>query len=229
MKKHSYEEIIKIIKKKKFKKIFTFGQSRGGTTFCSYILAKELGYLKYFVPEEISNHLNFKRLFIELLKNEKIYIHCHHNVFKRKQLNNNETIFIFIYRHHKEIINSFKKTKKRNSNFDFHKDIKNRVLKKIKNTTHSNGPKYLNDLWMDQKNYFKYSYTLDFNSLKKHPMFLKEKKRDQQFKSLKQISKNFFFHKDNFGLLKFKDENQGFKYLKLVILYLVKKLKNNLI
>ena len=60
-------------------------------------------------------------------------------------------------------------------------------------------------------------------------MFFKEKKRDQQFKSLKQISKKIFFYKDNFGLLKFKDENQGFKYLKLVILYFLKKLKKNLI
>ena len=130
MKKYSYKEIIKIIKEKNFKKIVTFGQSRGGTTISSYILAYELKYFNYFVPEEISNNLNIKRMFIELVKNKKIFIHHHHNVYKRHLLNNSNTIFIFIYRSDKEIKKSFLKSKKRLNNIDWTKDIINRVLKK---------------------------------------------------------------------------------------------------
>jgi hypothetical protein len=222
MKKLSYLKIIKIIKKKKIKKIFTFGQSRGGTTISSYILAHDLGFLNYFVPEEISNNLNIKRMFIELVKNKKIFIHHHHNVFKRQVLNNKDTVFIYIYRHHNQIIKSFEKTKKRNISFDWVSDIEKRVLKrkKVKNPV-----KYLNDLWKIQSKYFYHSYVLDYESLKNHKLFINQRERDKKFKSIKQIfiKKNFKI-KDNFNLKRFKDE-KGFDYLKMVLIYYYYKAK----
>lgn len=223
MRKLGYLEIIKIIKEKKIKKIFTFGQSRGGTTITSFVLAYELDYLKYFVPEEISNNLHPKRMFIELIKNDKIFIHNHHNVFKRKLLNNKNTIFIFIHRDHRDISKSFLKTKKRNINFDWESDITNRVLKnKIKT---GNPVKYLNDLWLSQKKYFNNAYTLDFKSLENHELFVKEEVRDKQFSDVKQI----FLEgkadiKDNFNLKRYYNE-QGFNYLKMLFVYYYYKLK----
>lgn len=222
MKKQSYLEIIKIIKKKKIEKIFTFGQSRGGTTISSFILAYELDMLNHFVPEEISNNLKIKRMFIELIKNKKIFIHNHHNVFKRKILNNKKTAFIFIYRNHNEIIKSFEKAQKRNIKFNWLLDIQSRVLKKknIKNPV-----KYLNDLWDLQKKCFYNSYTLDYKSLKNHKFFIKEKIRDQKFNNIKQIFLNKKFKvKDNFNLKRFYNE-RGLNYIKMLIVYYFYKIK----
>ena len=223
MKKLSYLEIIKIIKEKKFKKIFTFGQNRGGTTITSFVLAYELKYLKYFVPEEISNNLHPKRMFIELIKNNKIFIHNHHNVFKRKLLNNKDTIFIFIYRDHRDISKSFLKTKKRNIKFDWKADIINRVLKKKIKT---NDPvKYLNDLWLSQKKYFDNAYILDFKSLENHKLFVKEEIRDKVFSDVKQIFLEGKANiKDNFNLKKYYNE-KGFNYIKMLFIYYLYKLK----
>ena len=223
MKKYSYKELVKIIKKKKFKKIVTFGQSRGGTTISSYILAYELNYLNYFVPEEITNHLNIKRMFIELIKNKKIFLHHHHNVFKRYLLNNDETIFIYIYRPDKDIIKSFQKSKKRSSNFDWRKDIFNRVLKK-KNIKTNNPAKYLNDLWIKQSKVFNNSYTMKYSSLKNHKFFVKANKRNKYFKDIKQIrlNKNYKI-KDKLKLKKYFNEN-GLKYFKLVLEFIFYKI-----
>ena len=223
MEKLSYLEIIRIIKEKKFKKIFTFGQNRGGTTITSFVLAHELNYLDYFVPEEISNNLHPKRMFIELIKNHKIFIHNHHNVFKRKLLNNKDTIFIFIYRDHRDVSKSFMKTKKRNINFDWEADIINRVLKnKIKT---DNPVKYLNDLWLLQKKNFNNAYTLDFKSLEKHKFFVNEETRDKVFSDVKQIFLEGKANiKDNFNLKKYYNE-KGLNYLKMLFTYYFYKLK----
>ena len=222
MKKYSYKEIIKIIKEKNFKKIVTFGQSRGGTTISSYILAYELKYLNYFVPEEISNNLNIKRMFIELVKNKKIFIHHHHNVYKRHLLNNSNTIFIFIYRSDKEIKKSFLKSKNRLNNIDWTKDIINRVLKK-KNIKTKNPPKYLNDLWNEQAKCFDNAYTMNYSSFKNHKFFVKSNKRNKLFKNIKQIGvKKKHKFKDNLQLKRYFNE-KGFRYLKLIFLFLFYK------
>jgi len=222
MKKYSYKEIVNIIKKKRFKKIVTFGQSRGGTTISSFILAYELKYLNYFVPEEISNKLNIKRMFIELIKNKKIFIHHHHNVYKRYLLNNRNTIFIFIYRSDKDINKSFNKSKTRSGYIDWYKDISNRVLKK-KNIKTKNPPKYLNDLWIEQAKYFHNAYTMNYTSFKNHKFFIKSNKRNKLFKNIKQIGvKKKYKLKDKLQLKKFFNE-KGLRYLKLIFLFLFYK------
>ena len=166
-------------------------------------------------------------MFIELIKNKKIFIHNHHNVFKRKLLNNKKTIFIYIHRDDREILQSFKKVYNRNSDFNFLDDIQNRVLKK-KGLKTKNGPKYLNNLWKSQINDFYNAYTLDFNSIKKHKFYVNKNIRNKKFFSIKQISINRTSSgqrkkRDNLGLLKYHPE-KGLRYIKLILLFFYYKL-----
>jgi hypothetical protein len=168
-------------------------------------------------------------MFIELVKNKKIYIHNHHNVFKRKLLNNKKTIFIYIHRNDQEILQSFKKAYNRNSDFNFSDDIQNRVLKK-KGLNLKNGPKYLNNLWKSQIKHFYHAYTLDFNSIKKHKFYINKNIRNEKFESIKQISVNKTLSRqrkknDNLGLLKYHPE-KGLRYVKLVLIFIYYKCIN---
>jgi len=194
---YTWEKIKEIFFNKKFENIILFSQPRSGSTFVSNILIKELNCFNNFFPEEffINQHFVYLKSFIK--KHNNFFINTNEYWFRRTEIKKNKTMYIYLYRDSKEIMDSYLKAKKLNYYFGWEEMInKYRILfPEIKDFE----PVSLfgHKVWEKQINKFENAFTLSYESFKTHNLFLNASERNKNIKDLKDIElvENTFIEK----------------------------------
>ena len=184
---HTWEEIKKIFFQKNFDNVILFSQPRSGSTFASYVLAKELNYEENFFPEEffINKHFSYLRHFIR--KHDNFFLNINEYWYRRTDLIKNNTMYLYLYRDSEEILNSYKKAKRLNyylgwkEMIDKYRDFFPEI-KKIEPA-----PLFGHKVWEKQIKKFNNGYTLSYKSFKTHHLYLEESARNSRNQNLKDI------------------------------------------
>ena len=103
----SCKDIEEYIILKKIKNIVLLSQARSGSTFATHNLSKYLGYKKTDTyPEEyfFNKHFAYIKNFVN--KHQNFFLNINEFLFKRILLNREDTLFLYLYRDPKQIMNS---------------------------------------------------------------------------------------------------------------------------
>ena len=155
------------LKKNNLKKVILFSQARSGSTFCTNILSKYLGFRKkYIFPEEffINKHFTYLKYFTN--KHEKFFLNTNEFILKRPNLNREDILFIYLFRNPKDILKSYKKAKK---NHFYHgwKEFYSRYKKYYLDINQNlDVASFNHEIWIKQKKLFKHCFTINYDSLK---------------------------------------------------------------
>jgi len=176
------------LKKNNLKKVILFSQARSGSTFCTYFLAKYLGFKKkYIFPEEIFLNKHFIYLKHFTGKHEKFFLNTNEFILKRPNLNREDILFIYLYRNPKDILRSYKKAKKNNFYHGW-KEFYSRYKKYYLDINQNlNVASFNHKIWLKQKKLFKHCFTINYDSLK---FFKKFRKNRNSISSIKDIGLN---------------------------------------
>lgn len=159
-----YNTLLAELKNKKIKRIMVTGPQRSGTTIATKILSHDLGL--EFHPEEDFNYISITN-FVELIKKENIVVqapclsaYCH--LFPQLAI-------VFMFRDIDDIIESQKRV-----NWQHDKSEKSRYF--CDDILPASQIKY--DYWEKwQKNNIKNAFSLDYESLKGHNLWLSPEER----------------------------------------------------
>jgi len=201
----TWEEIKEKFFNKKFDNVILFSQPRSGSTFVSNVLSKELNYERNYFPEEffLNQHFVYLKRFIE--KHEKFFLNINEFWFRRTKLKKNNTMYLYLYRDAKEILNSYEKAKKLNFYLGWEEmiDKYRRFFPEIKNIKPT--PFFGHKVWQQQIKKFDNAYTLSYESFKTHKLYLDANERNSKITKLKDIEaiENYNIKK------KFTDEMEG--------------------
>ena len=183
----TWEEIKKIFFDKKFDNVILFSQPRSGSTFVSYVLSKELNYNDNFFSEEffINRHFAYLKHFVK--KHNKFFLHINEFWFRRIDLIKNNTMYLYLYRDSKEILNSYQKAKKLNYYLGWEEMINKyrRFFPEIKNIKPT--PFFGHKVWEQQIKKFDNAYTIPYESFKTHKLYLDVNVRSSKITKLKDI------------------------------------------
>ena len=183
----TWEEVKKIFFEKKFDNVILFSQPRSGSTFASNVLSKELNYEKNYFPEEffLNQHFVYLKTFVK--KHNKFFLHINEFWFRRTDLKKNNTMYIYLYRDSKEILNSYQKAKKLNYYLGWEEMINRyrRFFPEIENIEPA--PFFGHKVWEQQVKNFDNAYTISYESFKTHKLYLNKNVRDSKITKLKDI------------------------------------------
>ena len=183
----TWEEIKKIFFDKKFDNVILFSQPRSGSTFVSHVLSKELNYDENYFPEEffLNQHFVYLKAFVK--KHNKFFLHINEFWFRRIDLIKNNTMYLYLYRDSKEILNSYQKAKKLNYYLGWEEMINKyrRFFPEIKNIKPT--PFFGHKVWEQQIKKFDNAYTIPYESFKTHKLYLDVNVRSSKITKLKDI------------------------------------------
>ena len=196
----TYEEVKNYFIENKLKNVVLFSQARSGSTFVTKALSEYLEFEpnKIF-PEEyfIGRHYSYLKFFIE--KNNNFFCNTNEFVYRRTTFNNNNTLFLYLYRKPNEILDSYNKAKKNNyylgwnEMYERYKEFYPEIDQNLDVCT------FNHLIWEKQISHFDYALTLSFDSFKNHKDFLDDR---SQIKTLKQDNNKLYMqNKINFNLL----------------------------
>ena len=192
---YTWEEIKKIFFNKKFENVILFSQPRSGSTFVSNILSKELNYSKNFFPEEffINQHFIYLQSFVK--KHNNFFINTNEFWVRRIDIKKNSTLYLYLYRDSKEILNSYQKAKKFNYYLGWEEMINQyrKFYPDIGNIFPA--PLFGHKVWEQQIKKINNAYTVSYESFKTHKSFLDTEIRDSKIKNLKSIEPHFEIQK----------------------------------
>ena len=179
---------------KVIKNVILFSQARSGSTFVSNILSEELGLKENFFSEEffVNKHFSYLKKFV--IKHDNFFINTNEFVYKTTNLKKRETLHIYLYRNHLDILESYKKAKGEGFYLgweEFYSKYKPLFpeLQNIQPITLFN-----HKIWESQIRYFEHGLTLSYESFKDHPKFIDKLDRDKIITSLKKIDQNREFN-----------------------------------
>jgi len=183
----TWEEVKKIFFDKKFENVILFSQPRSGSTFVSNVLARELNYKENFFPEEffLNQHFVYLKFFVK--KHNNFFININEYWCKRINLKKKNTMYLYLYRDSKEILNSYDKAKKLNYYLGWEEMINKyrKFFPEIQNITPT--PFFGHKVWELQEKKFDNSYTIPYESFKTHKLFLSPEITKERFTKLKDI------------------------------------------
>jgi len=188
---HTWEEIKKFFFDKKFENVILFSQPRSGSTFVSNVLSKELEYSNKFFPEEffINQHFVYLKNFVK--KHNNFFINTNEFWFRRIDLKKKNTLYLYLYRDHKEIMASYQKAKKLNYYLGWEEMINN-YRKFYPDLEHIvPAPLFGHKVWEGQIKKFDNAYTISYDSFKTHEQFLCSDIREKTVKELKYINPDY--------------------------------------
>ena len=174
--------------KNNLKNIILISQARSGSTFATHVLSKYFGFSKENIyPEEyfLNRHFIYLKSFV--FKHDNFFLNINEFIYKRIQLNNKDTLFLYLYRDPQEIMKSYEKAKIKKYYkgwVEFYERYRSFYPDISKNLNTAN---FNHEIWNYQQKYFTHSLNIHFNSLKELPGF--KVKRDD-FNNLKQIDHN---------------------------------------
>tara|TARA_B100000029_G_C17485373_1_gene927043 strand:+ start:50 stop:808 length:759 start_codon:yes stop_codon:yes gene_type:complete len=184
---YTWEKIKEIYSKKKFENVILFSQPRSGSTFVSNVFAKELNYFENFYPEEffLDQHFVYLKSFIK--KKNKFFININEYWVKRPELQKKNTMYLYLYRSSKDILDSYEKAKKFNYYLGWSEmiDKYRKFFPEIKDFQTS--PLFGHQVWEKQINKFDNAFTLSYESFQTHKFFLKKEIREEKIRELKNI------------------------------------------
>lgn len=173
----TYTEIIKIIKEKNIRKILVLGPPRSGTTFASFVFAKELNL--ELIPEETAEFMSETEA-INTILNKDVVFHANRAIYYFYKIDDSAIIKIMVDRGEEEIISSAK-------SFNIINHIEQTYYEQF-----GEGRNYVDrfkTFWNSHKDIM--SYVLDYESLSSTKYWLTKEER-KNF-TIKQVSNN----KDN--------------------------------
>ncbi len=181
---YSYEQVASYFKEKKLKNIILFSQARSGSTFVTENFSKFLN----FKDEQIFNEANFlNKHFVYLnsfvKKHNNFFLNVNEFVYKRTELVKEDTLYIYLFRTHTEIKQSYEKAIKKNIYMgwnEFYSRYKV-LFPEIEQDIHVS--LFNHYIWEKQIGKFKHALTLDFNSFQNMKGFSKDRSK---FYGLKQ-------------------------------------------
>tara|TARA_B100000029_G_scaffold8869_1_gene9429 strand:- start:4847 stop:5551 length:705 start_codon:yes stop_codon:yes gene_type:complete len=188
---HTWEEIKKIFFDKKFENVILFSQPRSGSTFVSNVFSKELEYSNKFFPEEffINQHFVYLKNFVK--KHNNFFINTNEFWFRRIDLKKKNTLYLYLYRDHEEIMASYQKAKKLNYYLGWEEMINN-YRKFYPDLEHIvPAPLFGHKVWEAQIKKFDNAYTISYDSFKTHKQFLCSDIRQKTVKELKYINPDY--------------------------------------
>ena len=183
----TWEDIKKIFFDKKFDNVILFSQPRSGSTFVSNVLSKELNYEQNYFPEEffLNQHFVYLKYFIK--KHNKFFLNINEFWFRRIDLKKSNTMFLYLYRDAKEILNSYEKAKKLNFYLGWEEmiDKYRRFFPEIENIKPT--PLFGHKVWEQQLKKFDNAFTLSYESFKTHKLYLDSSVRRSKITKVKDI------------------------------------------
>ena len=192
---HTWEEIKKFFFDKKFENVILFSQPRSGSTFVSNVLSKELEYSNKFFPEEffINQHFIYLQSFVK--KHNNFFINTNEFWFRRIDLKKKNTLYLYLYRDHKEIMASYQKAKKLNYYLGWEEMINNyrRYYPDISNIVPA--PLFGHKVWEKQIKKLDNAYTISYDSFRTHKLYLGSDVRDTKINKLKYIEPHYEIQK----------------------------------
>ena len=184
---YKWEEIKEVFSDKKLKNVILFSQPRSGSTFVSNILSQELNFSENFFPEEffINQHFIYLKNFVK--KHNNFFINTNEFWFRRINLKKENTLYLYLYRDSAEILNSYKKAKKKGYYLGWEEMInKYRIFfPEIKDIYPA--PFFGHKVWEHQLKKFNNAYTISYDSFKTHQFYLDSKTRNEKIATLKDI------------------------------------------
>jgi len=184
---HTWEEIKKIFISKNFDNVILFSQPRSGSTFASYVLAKELCYEGNFFPEEffINKHFSYLKYFIK--KHNNFFLNINEYWYRRTDLKKDNTMYLYLYRDIEEILNSYQKAKRLNYYLGWEEmiDKYRNFFPEIREIKPA--PLFGHKVWEKQISKFNNAFTLSYKSFKTHNLYLDASVRNSRKQDLKDI------------------------------------------
>ena len=184
---YTWEQVKEIFYNKKFENVILFSQPRSGSTFVSNLFSKELNFSENFFPEEffINQHFTYLKSFVE--KHNNFFINTNEYWFRRTELKKKNTMYLYLYRDSKEILNSYQKAKKFNYYFGWEEmiDQYRKLFPKIENNLSC--ALFGHKVWEHQINSFEDVYTISYDSFKTHKFYLRQSIRKEKIIELKDI------------------------------------------
>ena len=202
---YKWEEIKEVFSDKKLKNVILFSQPRSGSTFVSNILSQELNFLENFFPEEffINQHFIYLKNFVK--KHNNFFINTNEFWFRRINLKKENTLYLYLYRDSAEILNSYKKAKKKGYYLGWEEMINNyrRYYPDISNIVPA--PLFGHKVWEKQIKKLDNAYTISYDSFRTHKLYLGSDVRDTKINKLKYIEPHYEIQKKkkkvNFNLV----------------------------
>ncbi len=183
----TWVEIKEIFFNKKFDNVILFSQPRSGSTFVSYVLSKELQYHENFFPEEffINRHFSYLKHFVK--KNNNFFLNINEYWYRRTDLKKDNTMYLYLYRDSKEILNSYQKAKKLDYYLGWEEmiDKYRKFFPEIANVKPA--PLFGHKVWEKQIKKFNNAFTLSYKSFENHKLYLNESIRNSKKQNLKDI------------------------------------------
>ena len=190
----NFEEIKKYFFDNKLKNVILFSQARSGSTFVSNVLSEELGFKENFFSEDffVNKHFSYLKKFV--IKHDNFFINTNEFVYKRTNLKKRETLHIYLYRNHLDILESYKRAKEKGFYLgweEFYSKYKPLFpsLQNIQPITLFN-----HKVWESQIKHFEHGLTLSYESFKNHPKFIHKFDREKKITTLKKIDENREFN-----------------------------------
>ena len=184
----SCKDIEEYIILKKIKNIVLLSQARSGSTFATHNLSKYLGYKKTDTyPEEyfLNKHFAYIKNFVN--KHQNFFLNINEFLFKRILLNREDTLFLYLYRDPKQIMNEYKKKKKNGYYKNWNEFYKRYRVFFPEIDQNLDTACFNHEIWEKQKKFFIHNMTINFEDLKNLPGF---KNNRDNFSDLKQIGEN---------------------------------------
>tara|TARA_B100000965_G_scaffold2048_1_gene1631 strand:+ start:592 stop:1290 length:699 start_codon:yes stop_codon:yes gene_type:complete len=183
-KKYSFQEVASYFKEKKLKNLILFSQARSGSTFATENFSKFLNFKNEQIFNEanfLNKHFSYLKYFVK--KHDNFFLNTNEFIYKRPELIKDDTLFVYLYRHHDDIKKSYEKAKKK----DFYmgwEEFYSRYKVLFPNIDQNLHVALFNHyIWQKQISKFKHALTLDFNSFKNLDGFIDDR---SYFVTLKQ-------------------------------------------
>ena len=182
------KEIKEYLLLKKIKNIILLSQARSGSTFATHNLSKYLGYKEMDTyPEEyfFNKHFVYIKNFVS--KHQNFFLNINEFLFRRILLNREDTLFLYLYRDPKQIMNSYNKAKK-NGYYKNWNEFYSRYKVFFPEIDQNLDTACFNhEIWEKQKKFFTHNMIINFEDLKSLPGF---KNNRDDFNDLKQVAEN---------------------------------------
>jgi|TARA_B100001540_G_scaffold288707_1_gene284117 hypothetical protein len=217
-KKHSYKEVASYFKKEKLKNLILFSQARSGSTFATENFPKFLNFKDEQIFNEanfLNKHFSYLKYFIK--KHDNFFLNTNEFVYRRTELIKEDTLFVYLYRDHKDIEKSYEKAIKKNFYMgwnEFYSRYKI-LFPEIDQSLHVS--LFNHFIWQKQISKFRHALTLDFNSFKDLDSFLIDR---SNFVTLKQQKSSKIFNRAK------KNPNINFNIFEKFYFFCIRKLES---
>ena len=181
---YSFDYVADYFKEKKLKNIILFSQARSGSTFATENFSKFLNFKNEQIFGEthfMNKHFSYLKHFVN--KHDNFFLNTNEFVFRRTKLLKEDTLYIYLFRNHAEIKNSYEKAIKHNYYMgwnEFYSRYKI-LFPDIDQNLHVS--EFNHFIWEKQISCFEHALTLDFNTFENMKGFIKDR---SQFTGLKQ-------------------------------------------